>query len=94
MSPDLINSSTSSMRICYHPISFLKVETYLLSVVEIKLLLTKAELKFLRDLKKGSIYDYDKIYLRTIKNRILMKYRKLTHEALLINEVLDRLKSL
>ena len=74
--------------------SFLKEETYLLSIVEIKLVLTKAELKFLRDLKKGSIYDYDKIYLRTIKNRILMKHRKLTHEALLINEVLDRLKSL
>jgi len=65
-----------------------------MAVVEIRRLLTKAELKFIHDLKKGNIYDYDKIYLRTIKNRILKKYRKLTHEALLINEVLDRLKSL
>jgi hypothetical protein len=29
--------------------------------------------------------------IRTLKHRILKKHRQLTHEALLINEVLDKL---
>jgi hypothetical protein len=56
--------------------------------------LSKAELKFIHDLKKGNVYDYDKSYLRTLKHRILKKHRQLTHEALLINEVLDKLQSI
>ena len=36
----------------------------------------------------------EKVYLRTLKDRILKKHKKLTHEALLINEVLDKLQSL
>jgi hypothetical protein len=56
--------------------------------------LSKAELKFVHDLKKDTIEHYDKVYLRTLKHRILKKHKQLTHEALLINEVLDKLQSL
>ena len=63
-------------------------------ISESRVVLSKAELKFVQDLKKDSIEHYDKVYLRTLKHRILKKHRQLTHEALLINEVLDKLQSL
>ena len=63
-------------------------------VSEKRVVLSKAELKFLEDLKKDKIDHYDRTYLRTLKHRILKKHRKLTHEALMINEVLDKLQSL
>lgn len=63
-------------------------------VSEHRVVLSKAELKFIHDLKKDNIKDYDKSYLRTLKHRILKKHRQLTHEALLINEILDKLQSL
>lgn len=59
-----------------------------------RVVLSKAELKFIHDLKKDNISEYDKTYLRTLKHRILKKHRQLTHEALLINEILDKLQSL
>lgn len=59
-----------------------------------KVVLSKAELKFIIDLKKGNIKDYDNVYLRTLKHRILKKHKQLTHEALLINEILDQLQAL
>jgi hypothetical protein len=58
------------------------------------MVLSKAELKFLGDLKKGNIGNYDNTYVRTLKHRILKKHRRLTYEALLINEVLDELHAL
>lgn len=61
---------------------------------ENRVVLSKAELKFLEDLKKDNIKHYEKVYLRTLKHRILKKHKKLTHEALLINEILDKLQSL
>ncbi len=63
-------------------------------ISENRVVLSKAELKFLEDLKKDDIKEYDKVYLRTLKHRVLKKHKKLTHEALLINEVLDKLQSL
>ena len=59
-----------------------------------RVVLSKAELKFVHDLKKDNIKGYNEIYLRTLKHRILKKHKQLTHEALLINEVLDKLQSL
>lgn len=59
-----------------------------------RVVLSKAELKFITDLKKGNIKDYDNVYLRTLKHRILKKHKQLTHEALLINEILDQLQAL
>ena len=59
-----------------------------------RVVLSKAELKFVHDLKKGNISQYNEIYLRTLKHRILKKHKQLTHEALLINEVLDKLQAL
>jgi hypothetical protein len=56
--------------------------------------LSRAELKFLDDLKKGNIRNYDDSYVRTLKHRILKKHRRLTYEALLINEVLDELHAI
>jgi CRISPR/Cas system endoribonuclease Cas6 (RAMP superfamily) len=56
--------------------------------------LSPSELKFLEDLKKGKIDKYNKIYIRTLKHRILKKHKKLAHEALLIDEVLYKLQSL
>ena len=44
-------------------------------------------MKFIQDLR-GKIHDYDGTYLRTLK------HRQLTHEALLINEILDKLQKL
>jgi hypothetical protein len=55
--------------------------------------LSKAELKFITDLK-GDITKYDPTYVRTLKNRIMRKHKRLTYEALMINEILDRLRSL
>ena len=64
-------------------------------ISENRVVLSKAELKFLEDLKRDDIKQYDKVYLRTLKHRILKKHKKLTHEALLIkDEVLDKLQSL
>jgi hypothetical protein len=56
--------------------------------------LSDAELEFLKKLKEGKIQSYNKVYLRTLKHRILKKHKKLAHEALLIDEVLDKLQSL
>jgi hypothetical protein len=56
--------------------------------------LSDAELEFLKKLKNNDIDDYNPVYLRTLKHRILKKHRKLAHEALLIDEVLDKLQSL
>jgi hypothetical protein len=59
-----------------------------------KVVLSKAELKFIEDLKAGKAGEYEPTYKRTLKHRILKKHRQLTHEALLINEVLDKLEAL
>ena len=59
-----------------------------------RVVLSTAELKFLEDLKKGDIDKYDKSYLRTLKHRILKKHKRLTYEALMLNEVLDKLRRL
>jgi hypothetical protein len=56
--------------------------------------LSDAELEFIKKLKAGKIQDYNKVYIRTLKHRILKKHRQLAHEALLIDEVLDKLQSL
>lgn len=56
--------------------------------------LSDAELEFLRKLKKDDIKGYNPVYLRTLKHRILKKHRNLAHEALLIDEVLDKLQAL
>jgi hypothetical protein len=45
-------------------------------------------------LKKGDIKDYDNVYPRTLKHRILTKHKQLTHEAFLINEILNKLQTL
>ena len=65
-----------------------------MSISECRVVLSKAELKFIQDLKKDDIKHYDKSYLRSLKHRILKKHKKLTHEALMINEILDKLQSL
>ena len=65
-----------------------------MSVSDSRVVLSKAELKFIQDLKKDNVAKYDKSYLRTLKHRVLKKHRQLTHEALLINQVLDKLQSL
>lgn len=57
-------------------------------------MLSKAELEFLEDLKRGDISKYKPVYVRTLKHRILKKHKQLTHEALLLNEVLDKLQEL
>jgi hypothetical protein len=57
-------------------------------------MLSKTELKFLNDLKKRNIQNYDDSYLRTLKHRILKKHKRLTYEALLINEVMDELHAI
>ena len=57
-------------------------------------MLSKTELKFLNDLKKRNIQNYDDSYLRTLKHRILKKHKRLTYEVLLINEVLDELHAI
>ncbi|HEY9387138.1 MAG TPA: hypothetical protein VIP70_08855 [Nitrososphaeraceae archaeon] len=57
-------------------------------------MLSKAELKFITDLKKGDITKYDPTYVRTLKHRIMRKHKQLTYEALMINEILDILRSL
>jgi hypothetical protein len=59
-----------------------------------RVVLSKAELEFLEDLKRGDITKYKPVYVRTLKHRILKKHKQLTHEALLLNEVLDRLQEL
>ena len=65
-----------------------------MTVSEKRVVLSKAELKFLEDLKKGKTDHYDRTYLRTLKHRVLKKHKQLTYEALLINEVLEKLQSL
>jgi hypothetical protein len=56
--------------------------------------LSKAELQFLKDLKKGCIAKYTNTYIRTLKHRILRKHKQLTYEVLLINDVIDELQCL
>jgi hypothetical protein len=56
--------------------------------------LSDAELEFIKKVKAGKIQGYNKVYIRTLKHRILKKHRQLAHEALLIDEVLDKLQSL
>lgn len=56
--------------------------------------LSKAELQFIQDLKKGDVDKYEPTYRRTLKHRILKKHKRLTVEALLINEVLEKLNAL
>jgi len=62
--------------------------------LERKVVLSKAELKFIQDLKNGNVDKYEPTYRRTLKHRILKKHKQLTVEALLINEVLDELQAL
>ncbi|HEX9677419.1 hypothetical protein [Nitrososphaera sp.] len=62
--------------------------------MERKVVLSKAELKFIQDLKNGNVDKYEPTYRRTLKHRILKKHKQLTVEALLINEVLDELQAL
>jgi hypothetical protein len=57
-------------------------------------MLSKAELKFIQDLKKGDVEKYEPTYRWTLKHRILKKHKRLMFEALLINEVLDKLQEL
>ncbi len=59
-----------------------------------RVVLSKAELKFVHDLLKDDIKHYDRSYIRTLKHRILKKRKQLTYEALLINEALDKLQAL
>jgi hypothetical protein len=63
-------------------------------IPENRVVLSKAEYKFIQDLKAGNIEKYDPTYIRTLKHRILKKHKRLTFEALLINEVLDKLQEL
>ena len=56
--------------------------------------LSKAELKFMEDLKAWRAGEYEPTYRRTLKHRILKTHKQLTHEALLINEVLEKLEAL
>jgi hypothetical protein len=62
--------------------------------IDKRVVLSKAELEFLQDLKKGDISKYKPVYVRTLKHRILRKHKQLTHEALLLSEVLDKLQDL
>lgn len=57
-------------------------------------MLSKAELQFLKDLKKGCIAKYTNTYIRTLKHRILRKHKQLMYEVLLINDVIDELQCL
>jgi hypothetical protein len=59
-----------------------------------RVVLSQAELKFLEDLKKEDLGNYKKAYVRLLKHRILKKHKNLAHEALLIDEVLDKLQDL
>lgn len=59
-----------------------------------RVVLSKTEMQFLEDLKKGNVSKYKPVYIRTLKHRILKKHKQLTHEALLLNEVLDKLQEL
>ena len=59
-----------------------------------RVVLSKAELEFLEDLKRGDISKYKPVYVRTLKHRILKKHKQLTREALLVNEVLEKLQEL
>jgi hypothetical protein len=56
--------------------------------------LSNAELEFIQDLKRGDLSKYKPVYVRTLKHRILKKHKQLTNEALLINEILEKLESL
>lgn len=62
--------------------------------IERVVVLSKAELAFIHALKKGDIDKYEPTYRRTLKHRILKGHKRLTFEALLINEVLDKLQEL
>jgi hypothetical protein len=62
--------------------------------IQRQVVLSKKELKFLQDLKKGNMKEYSPNYIRVFKHRILKKHKQLAHEALLIDEVLDKLQAL
>jgi hypothetical protein len=62
--------------------------------LQTRVVLSRAELRFLKDLKNEDVAKYENSYLRTLKHRILKKHKRLTYGALLINEVLDKLQSL
>jgi hypothetical protein len=62
--------------------------------IQRNVVLSKNELKFLQDLKNDNMQDYKRNYARVLKHRILRKHRQLAHEALLIDEVLDKLQDL
>jgi len=58
------------------------------------IVLSKAELEFIEDLKRGDVSKYKPVYARTLKHRILKKHKQLTNEALLVNEIVEKLESL
>ena len=59
-----------------------------------KVVLSKAERKFLEDLDRGNIKNYSYEYRKLLKHRILKKQKALTDEALLISKLLDKLQEL
>ncbi len=56
--------------------------------------LSKAERKFIHDVKKGDLSAYTPVYKRQLKFNILKKRKALTDDLLLVNEVLDKLQDL
>jgi hypothetical protein len=59
-----------------------------------KVVLSKAERKFLEDLEQGKIEQYSYEYRKLLKHRILKKHKGLTDDALLISKLLDRLQQI
>ncbi len=55
-------------------------------------LLSDSERKFLNDLKEDRMKGYSANYRYVLKHRILNKRKTLTHDLLLVNEVLDKLQ--
>ena len=62
--------------------------------IQRNVVLSKEELKFLHNLKNDNMKEYTPNYSRVLKHRILKKHKQLAHEALLIDEVLDKLQAL
>jgi len=56
--------------------------------------LSNAELKFLKELKKGNVSSYKPTYIRTLKSRILRKEKRLSYEIALVAELRDKLEAL
>jgi hypothetical protein len=59
-----------------------------------KVVLSKAERKFLEDLESGNLDEYSYEYRKLLKHRILKKHKSLTDEALLISKLLSRLQEI